>query len=61
MDINDIVVFGDGINDIGMFKYVKNSIAMGNSCQEIKDIASFITKKSNEDGIEYACKYFGWI
>ena len=61
VDINDIVVFGDGINDIGMFNYVKNSIAMGNSCQEIKDIASFITKKSNEDGIEYACKYFGWI
>ncbi|MGL4666080.1 MAG: HAD hydrolase family protein [Clostridium butyricum] len=56
-----MVVFGDGINDIGMFNYVKNSIAMGNSCQEIKDIASFITKKSNEDGIEYACKYFGWI
>ncbi|NMS97445.1 HAD hydrolase family protein, partial [Klebsiella pneumoniae] len=43
------------------FKYVKNSIAMGNSCEEIKDIASFVTEKSNEDGIEYACKYFGWI
>ena len=61
VDINDIIVFGDGINDISMFKYVNNSIAMGNSCEEIKKIASFVTLNAEEDGIEYACKYFGWI
>lgn len=61
VNIDDIVAFGDGINDIGMFKYVKNSIAMGNSCSEIKDMAFFVTKRSDEDGIEYACRHFGWI
>ncbi|MGM9935172.1 MAG: Cof-type HAD-IIB family hydrolase [Clostridium sp.] len=59
--IDDIVVFGDGINDIGMFTYAEKSIAMENSCSEIKEIASFITKRSDDDGIEYACKHFGWI
>lgn len=34
---------------------------MGNACDELKNKATFITKKSVEDGIEYACQYFGWI
>lgn len=61
VSMDDIIVFGDGINDIGMFKYADNAIAMGNSCLEIKKTASFVTRKSNEDGIEYACRHFGWI
>lgn len=60
-ELDDIVVFGDGINDIGMFRYANNAIAMGNACSEIKKTASFITRKSSEDGIEYACQHFGWI
>lgn len=61
LSLDDIVVFGDGRNDISMFDYAKNSIAMGNACEEVKKRASFITKKDTEDGIEYACKYFKWI
>ncbi|EHJ02113.1 HAD-superfamily hydrolase, subfamily IIB [Clostridium sp. DL-VIII] len=61
LELEDIIVFGDGKNDIGMFNYAKNSIAMGNACEEVKKLASFITKKDNEDGIEYACKHFNWI
>ena len=62
-NLNDssIVVFGDGKNDIGMFKQYTNSIAMGNSCKILKSLASFITKNCDDDGIEYACKYFNWI
>ena len=61
LSLDDIVVFGDGPNDISMFKYAVNSIAMGNSCDEIKKLASFVTKDSWDNGIEYACKHFGWI
>ncbi len=61
VNLDNIVVFGDGINDIGMFKYANNSIAMGNSNDEIKKIASFTTKRCDEDGIEYACSHFKWI
>ncbi len=57
----DIVVFGDGINDISMMKQAPCSIAMGNAIDEVKKAATFVTKSNKEDGIEFACKYFGWI
>lgn len=57
----DIVVFGDGKNDISMMKQAPLSIAMENAIDEVKEIASYITKSNKEDGIEYACKHFGWI
>lgn len=59
--LEDIVVFGDGKNDYSMFQKAPFSIAMGNAIDELKEIASFVTKNSNDNGIEYACKYFGWI
>jgi len=57
----DVVVFRDGMNDISMFKSAPFSIAMGNATNEIKKLASFITKSNDEDGIAYACQHFGWI
>lgn len=57
----DIVVFGDGHNDYSMIKQAPLGIAMGNAAQEIKDVANFVTKRNDDDGIEYACQYFGWI
>lgn len=57
----DIVVFGDGHNDLSMMKQAPLSIAMGNAIDELKEIATFITKDCNDDGIEYACQYYHWI
>lgn len=57
----DIVVFGDGHNDYSMIRQASIGIAMGNASQELKDIATFVTKRNDDDGIEYACQYFGWI
>lgn len=57
----DVVVFGDGTNDRKMFLPEWTSIAMGNACPQLKSIANFVTKSCREDGIYYACKYFGWI
>ena len=57
----DVVVFGDGTNDLKMFRKEWTSIAMGNGKDILKLKADFVTKNSDEDGIEYACKYFGWI
>ena len=34
---------------------------MGNGIEALKRKATFVTKRSDEDGIEYACKHFGWI
>ena len=59
--LEDVVVFGDGHNDYSMFQKAPMSIAMGNAIDKLKEIADFVTKDSNEDGIYYACRHFGWI
>ena len=59
--LEDLVVFGDGHNDLTMFQLAPTCIAMGNACDELKNIATYITSRSDEDGIEKACRYFNWI
>ena len=48
--------FGDGMNDVSMFREVDNKIAMGNAVEQLKQNASFITTSVLEDGIENALK-----
>jgi HAD-superfamily hydrolase, subfamily IIB len=60
-NVKDIVVFGDGHNDLSMIRQAPISIAMGNAIDELKQLATFVTKDCQNDGIEYACQYFGWI
>lgn len=55
----DIIVFGDGINDLKMFKKAKTSVAMGNAIDELKEIATFITDDADSDGIYNACITLG--
>lgn len=59
--IEDVVVFGDGMNDLSMFQKAHISIAMGNAVQPLKDIASFVTHNSDQDGILFACQHYGWL
>lgn len=51
----DIIVFGDGINDLEMFRKAPVKIAMGNAVHEIKELATFITNEVDQDGIYNAC------
>lgn len=60
-DEKDVVVFGDGLNDVKMFQDAPMKIAMGNAIDELKELATFVSRDSDDDGIEYACKHFGWI
>lgn len=57
----DVVVFGDGMNDIKMFASAPMSIAMGNGVESLKEMADYVTLRSDEDGLAYALKHFGWI
>lgn len=50
---DEIAVFGDDINDMEMLRYYKNSIAMGNAVEEVKQTAAFTTRSNNADGIHY--------
>ncbi len=60
-DLKDVVVFGDDTNDMVMFDPQWTSVAMGNACQELKDIATFVTNANVDDGIYNICKEMEWI
>ena len=53
--------FGDGNNDVPMFKVVKNKIAMGNAVDELKSKATFVTLDFKDGGILHAIKKLGVI
>ncbi|MEI5992654.1 Cof-type HAD-IIB family hydrolase [Candidatus Enterococcus mansonii] len=53
--------FGDGINDLALFDACDNKIAMGNARTELKERASYITKKNTDGGIIHALKHFDLI
>lgn len=47
----EAVAFGDDYNDLSMLRAVGHSVAMGNAFEDIKYIASEVTKTNNEPGI----------
>lgn len=51
IDRKDIIAFGDQENDISMLKIAGVGVAMENAVEELKDVADYITKSNNEDGI----------
>lgn len=58
IDKENSICFGDSINDIEMFKSVGISVAMGNSIEEIKNIADYITDTNDNDGISKFCNKY---
>ena len=60
-DPKDAVVFGDGLNDITMFRKPFFGVAMGNARPVIKERADYITDDNDKGGILNACRKFGWI
>ncbi len=50
--------FGDSNNDLSMLENVPTSIVMGNGNPDLFDKVTFVTKHIDEDGIQYAMKYF---
>ena len=57
----DVVAFGDGLNDLEMLEYAGTGIAMGNGKEAAKKSADFVTKAVNEDGIRHGLKKVGLI
>ena len=48
-DLKDITVFGDSINDIGMFKRAGTSVAVANALEEVKAVAHVLLPHSNDE------------
>lgn len=51
IDPEEAVCFGDSVNDIDMFNECGIKVAMGNSLDEIKDMATYITDTNDNEGI----------
>ena len=47
----ETMAFGDGLNDRELLETATYSFAMRNAFEEIKDIAAFVTKSNDENGV----------
>ncbi len=54
----NLMVFGDGENDLSMLKLAKYSYAMSNAPENIKAHANFQTSSNNEDGVLQAIEEY---
>lgn len=48
-DPADVTVFGDSVNDIGMFKLAGTSVAVSNALDDVKAVADVILPHSNDE------------
>lgn len=59
IEMNEVMVIGDSENDRSMlsvdFGY---TVAMGNASESIKELAKFITKSNDEDGVAFAIENY---
>jgi Cof subfamily protein (haloacid dehalogenase superfamily) len=55
---HELMVVGDGENDIGMIKMAKIGVAMGNALPEIKKYADHVTLDNENNGLSVAIERF---
>lgn len=60
-EMKDVIALGDGYNDISMINTVGFGIAMGNACDELKEVADYITDDIDKDGVYKVFKYLNMI
>lgn len=57
----EAMAFGDGINDIDMFKSVGISVAMLNGCPEARAAAQYVTGSVDDGGVLSGLRHFGLL
>lgn len=53
--LSDTVAFGDSMNDYEIVQTAGIGIAMGNSIEELKKVADYVTTSIDQDGVWNAC------
>lgn len=48
---SEVIAFGDSMNDAQMLEYAGLGVAMGNSPDELKDLADLVAPANDEDGV----------
>lgn len=51
LKIDNVMAFGDGLNDIEMISHVGFGVAMGNAHADLKRVADYITEDIEHDGL----------
>ncbi|MDO4467899.1 MAG: HAD family hydrolase [Bacillota bacterium] len=49
--LNEVMAFGDGMNDIEMLEAAGIGVAMGNAMKQVKEKANLVTRTNNQNGI----------
>ncbi|SMQ63801.1 hypothetical protein SAMN05444673_0893 [Bacillus sp. OV166] len=57
----NVIAFGDGLNDIEMLTAIETSVAMGNGHELAKKAAKYITKPVDQDGILHGLRMVGLL
>ncbi|MQR97453.1 Cof-type HAD-IIB family hydrolase [Fictibacillus phosphorivorans] len=58
ISLQDTMAIGDNYNDVSMLEVAGFPVAMGNAVDEVKEMASFVTKENDESGVSFAIKKF---
>lgn len=61
LQVEEMIAFGDGENDMEMLQFAGIGVAMGNAEPEVKELADYVTTAIDDNGIWNACKHFGLI
>ena len=56
--VESIMACGDGNNDFEMIKMAGVGVAMKNGEESLKEVADFVTKTNDEEGVAYAIEHF---
>ena len=56
LTMNDVIAFGDSMNDYEILKAAGYAVAMGNAADGLKEIADYITDDVDKDGISNALR-----
>lgn len=59
LPVSQTIAFGDSTNDVEMLSAAGTSVAMGNSSDEVKRMADYVTDDYDKDGILNAFRHFG--
>lgn len=54
----EIICIGDANNDLDMIQFAGLGVAMGNAFESVKEVADFITKNNDEDGVALVIEKF---
>lgn len=61
IDIQDTIAFGDDINDVELIHAAGIGVAMGNAVPEVREVADYITDRSEDLGVVKGLMHFGLL